>query len=175
MHGQIAMYLRNLVYDCKYNYHNSVYIDSWFFEHQNYAIKIYVTVLVYEKTIIYLPGEHSYKEKAATFLTTREIMRSKDAQCNTELKREECTYWTLFKRWLGLFEGCANSPQKIFPSFSSIFPLKYATWDDDIIWRGNYIMISEEPPSWILHLGFLYFHRGTWENHQKWLKSNQNQ
>ena len=47
-------------------------------------------MLVYEKIndhLLYLSGEHSHKEKAAMFLRaliTREIMRRKDAQCNTK-------------------------------------------------------------------------------------------
>ena len=30
-----------------------------------------------------------------------------------------------------------------------IYLFKYVTWDDDVISRDNYIMMSKQPPSWI--------------------------
>ena len=48
-----------------------------------------LTVLVFEKMAIYLHGEVQPQRKSRHFynarpLMTREIMRSRDAQCNTE-------------------------------------------------------------------------------------------
>lgn len=34
-----------------------------------------------------------------------------------------------------------------------MLPLRSASQDDDVIWHGNYVMISKQPPSWICHLG----------------------
>ena len=42
-------------------------------------------MLVYEKTIIYLPGEHSHKAVVFLTLIAHKIMRSKSAQCNTKV------------------------------------------------------------------------------------------
>ena len=50
---------------------------------------MYVAVLVYEKTMIYLPPKPSRIEKSRHFvyaraLITRKVLHSKDAQCNTK-------------------------------------------------------------------------------------------
>lgn len=47
-------------------------------------------------------------------------------------------------------------------------PLVEATWDDDFIFSGNYLMLSEQPPHWIRHLGILgFFFSETSENDPK--------
>ena len=40
---------------------------------------------------------------------------------------------------------------------SNIYLLIYVTGDDDVISRGNYVMMSKRPPSWIHPLGFQNF------------------
>ena len=40
---------------------------------------------------------------------------------------------------------------------SKLLPLKCPHWDDDVKSRGNYVIRSVKPPSWVRHLGFLKF------------------
>ena len=40
---------------------------------------------------------------------------------------------------------------------TKMFHMRYVTWDNAVWWRGNYVIISEQSPSWIRHLGFMTF------------------
>ena len=55
-----------------------------------------------------------------------------------------------------------------------IYLLAYVTFNNNVISRDNYVMMSKQPPSWIHHLGFQFFSKMS-ENRQKLLKSTEKQ
>ena len=87
--------------------------------------------------------------------------------------------WSFLPREPSSLRYCKSIKATTMKSGWYIVPPKmilfaYAAWDDDVIWRRNYVIISKQRSFCFHHLEFLDF-SNTSEIYQKWLKSNQKQ